>query len=250
MGYVTNPLPESRAGWRPQTRTNPSGAARMLGNVGDDTSVSIPNWGTFGTWVEIPGTGATIGDFLAAGYSADDISAMLDNTMGSTGVTQGPTPPLSPMPAVSTAGVPDGSLVTYVGQWMPSLTTSAPSVLAQVSSLLGGHGLNVVNGSENSGLVQLSAYTATLQIQVNTGIGGFAQPNDVASIVNNAVYQVTGKMPVSASITALQKPNASAPGGGILPAGSTGWGAWLQSNFGTIALLVVGVLVVPPLLKR
>ena len=122
--------------------------------------------------------------------------------------------------------VPDGSIVTYTGKWAATYTIGASDLISAVGAAIASSGLQVTNVSSDAGFtdttiigmtVQPTPFNVQLQIQVNTGQGGFSSPSDVASIVNHAVYVVTGSMPLASSTPTLQ-----VPGGTTTPAGAPG----------------------------
>lgn len=118
------------------------------------------------------------------------------------------------------ASAPTGSFITYTGQWQTvagSFSDNSPSsLLNAVVQLVNQNGLNVAKSNASSAIFAAfgEGFTATLTLQV-TG-PGFAQASDAASIVNNAVYQVTGQMPTSSLAQVTSVPNV----GGGNPSGS------------------------------
>jgi len=270
MGYVVTDRTPIRTGWR-NYKTNPFAAAQMsgLGRLGDVTSATIdPS-------TEMPGTGMTVAELLAQGFSAADIDTLLSTEVPGTGQSIGALLDLgyspsdidtmlqtaaTPAPAAtapaSTAGVPDGAILTYQGTWTAggALSTSPQQIVSKVAAALVNDGVQVrsQNLSVGAGTAFLGGqFSVTLQVQVATGLGGFASLNDVISVIAHEVYVVTGQMPSSGTI-----PVAQMPSGAIGPTGqpastttaATTWSTWLQNNFTTVAILVVAVTVVPSLI--
>jgi hypothetical protein len=119
--------------------------------------------------------------------------------------------------------VPNGSIVTYTGQWITDISSTPDGILAEVVAAVNKDGLHVVSSSQSGGLLGLvftGHFTATLQIQVNNGMG-FGNPNDIAAIIDHEFYAATGEMPQgsSASVTALPGEAGSAS----LPGPATNW---------------------------
>lgn len=158
--------------------------------------------------------------------------------------------------------VTDGSVVTYQGSWpgYSGPTGSAgeaalpTDILNSVIAILNGEGLTVINSSSNAGLVQtveMQPFAVQLTIQVATGQGGFGAPQDIISIINNAVYQATGQMPSGGSIPVVQAPGASPAGTGmpnIAPPGMTptppGSPSSLSSWLPLLAIAAVAIVLV------
>jgi len=185
MSYVVYNKSMIRTGFRP--KTNPYGAAHGLNGL--------------------PSRGATPRHFPGYPFTARGAWKL-------SGMGQG-----------SPAGAPTGSVISYTGQWNTGANNAQQSmapndILNAVVQLVNGQGLNVAKSATQYGAsVALfgafgMTFTATLTLQV-TG-PGFAQASDAASIVNNAVYQVTGQMP-SASTAQV----TGVPIGGAAPSGAS-----------------------------
>jgi hypothetical protein len=147
--------------------------------------------------------------------------------------------------------VPNGSLVTYTGQWIipnSAFTMSPSQLLAAVANAVNRDGLHVVNSSQDSGFLGVAmlegAFNVTLQIQVSNGMG-FGQPSDIASIVDHEVY-ASGATAQGSSVSVTSIPG-SAPGVNLPPTDIT---TWLEQNAMWIGLAVLGVFVVPKVLER
>jgi len=153
--------------------------------------------------------------------------------------------------------VPNQSIVTWVGQVSGSATRSVQDVIAAASAALQNDGLAVTS---TSGLpfaifdinIQLSsAATVTLVILVNNGMG-YGDPQDIAAIVNHEIFLASGVMP-SGAVTVVKAPGAAAAAtaaGAGLPTQPTDWGAWLQQNAMWLGLGVLGIFVLPDLVKK
>jgi hypothetical protein len=158
--------------------------------------------------------------------------------------------------------VPDQSIVTYTGTWTPTYFMGANDIITAVSAALAKDGLNVKHIDSTAGFldttivgmtIQPTPFNVTLQIQVANG-QGYADPNNIISIVNHEVYVATGAMPIGSSMPIVQ-----APGGAPTPTGQPGLpppppGAlpnlttWFEQNIGWIALGIGAALVLPRIL--
>jgi hypothetical protein len=233
-GYV--PYNESlyRVGFRPYGTTDPRRAATLGGMEGPIQH----SYGGFGPWT-LHGLGQTDPFGRAkGGWALHGLAALGDM-------------------------VADGSIVTYTGTWMPHGTQGAADVIAQVGTILGQEGLAVRSVSSSAYRFLLNnTFNVKLVVQVTNGLG-YQDPSDVAKIIDNAAWQVTGSMPLASSISSVQAPGGSAPvptgqpeipdtgsGSGQQPSSTQDWSSWLQNNFGLLAALAVGLVVVPPLIKR
>jgi hypothetical protein len=225
MGRVAYDRTLIRTGYRPYGMTNPFAASQGLAGVS-------MHHGVFGPW-RLAGMGQNTPFTQRGGYALHGLGSLGDM-------------------------VPDGSVVVYTGTWLPHGTQGATDVLAQVSSILAPEGLSVrsVSSSPYRFLVN-NTFNAKLTIQVANGMG-YNQPSDIASVVDNAAWQVTGSMPLASSISSVQ-----APGGSPTPTGqpevpNTGSGSgqqpppdlttWLEQNALWIALGVGALVVLPKIL--
>jgi hypothetical protein len=159
------------------------------------------------------------------------------------------------------AMVPDQSIVTYTGTWVPHGMAGATEVIGQVSSALASQGLAVRSVSSSSYRVLLNnTFNVKLTIQVANG-EGYSDPSDIASIVDHYAYTVTGSMPLASSISAVQLPSGGPPvptgqpevpdtgsGSGAQP--SEDWSSWVQDNAVWLALGVAGLIFLPRMLGR
>lgn len=150
---------------------------------------------------------------------------------------------------------PNGSVLTYRGQWQTTNTKSAQDILNAVIAALPGDGFSVTNVQSSAGLLANTElfgiaeggqqFTVTLQLLVNGP--GFAQAQDAGSIVDHEVYAASGVMPLSSATTttgmggdgAVLAPGQSAP----VDAAS-----WLEQNAWWIGAGLLAVLVLPRVL--
>jgi hypothetical protein len=250
LSYVNYDLSLYRQGYRPYGETDPF-AATMLSGV-KPTPAGHP----FAPW-RLRGMGQNPPFTESGGYKLHGLRGAALGFLG--------------------AAVPDGSVVTYTGKWAPTYTIGAQDLISAVAGAIAGSGLQVTNIQSDAGLtdstvfgmtVQPTPFNVALQIQVATGQGGFSSASDVASIVNHAVYAVTGAMPLASSTPTVQAPASGAVAAG--PAGpvpdpssafnlpslpnlfgtNTSPGTTGTSTWEWLALAGVGLLVAVPLLKR
>ncbi len=145
--------------------------------------------------------------------------------------------------------VPAGSILTYNATFSTTYTSSLNDVLSSVGDALAPSGITIESQNfTEPDLLSMVADAATfsgftvqgsMQVQVS---GSYNQPNDVKSIIDNAIYQVTGSLPSSSSIsqvngTATGQPAASAS---TTPSFLSGVSSWF-SNLGTTSLFGVGL---------
>lgn len=113
--------------------------------------------------------------------------------------------------------VSSGSIVTYQAKLSsPSFSWETPaSIEQQVAGIIQGSGLivedsTITDPSFTDILISSTGaalpFGMTLHIQANSNWGS---PNDIRSVVDNAIYQVTGSLPQSSSVPLVQDPNAS-----------------------------------------
>jgi len=154
--------------------------------------------------------------------------------------------------------VPNGSIITYVGQWPHGLLQSADDVVSGVSAELAAAGLPLRSPAQvNAGLATVAGgfFTVTLQLQTETGLD-FGTTDDVVSLIRHAVYDVTGSFPVSDSIPYVQTPAGGVSTGqpGVTPVaclagsstdttGAFSLSCWLR-NLTTTGFTTVGVLAI------
>lgn len=238
MSYTTYDKSLYRTGYRPYGATNPQAAAAGLAGL------SMPK-GPFGPW-RLSGMGQQQPFTPAGGFKLHGLGRAVLGFLGDV--------------------VPDGSIVVYTGTWVPHGTQGATQVIGNASNILAGEGLQVrsVSSSAYRFLLQ-NTFNVKLTIQVANGLG-YGAPGDIASVVDNAAWQVTGSMPLASSISSVQVPGGSAPtptGQPEIPDTGSGAGAqpdlsqsqpvdfttWLEQNAVWIGLGVAGLVLIPRLLK-
>lgn len=227
MPYVSYNRPLSQVGFRPMQQTHPAHAAAMsgLGTIGDS---GLPSSDT-----EVPGTGQTVGDLLAIGYTADQINQLL--AVAPSSYLDSP---------AGAAGVPNGTTLTYQASIGAHLFGSGGinDFLSAIAGALGAQGLEVVGS--NSSTSGLTVFNIQLQLLV-TG-SGYAKPQDVQAVVDHAIYQNRGEMPMASSIAVT-----GVAGGGSAPAaGATSLTTWIEQNAMTIGLALAAILVLPQIVRK
>jgi hypothetical protein len=221
-----------RTGYRPYGTTNPFAAAAGL------SGVSMPR-GPFGPH-RLRGMGQAQPFTQQGGQKLHGLAGVAASFLGFLGDI-----------------VPDQSVVTYTGTWVPHGTQGATQIIGQVSSILSGEGLAVRTVSSSAYRFLLNnTVNVKLTIQVSNGMG-YNAPSDIASIVDNAAWQVTGSMPLASSISSVQVPGNAAPtptgqpeipdtgsGSGQQPTSdqtstSSDWTTWLPWIVGGVGALLL-----------
>ena len=153
------------------------------------------------------------------------------------------------------SSVPDGSVVNYQGTWPGSLFgADIGTVISEVVATISKNGWSVTG--QNSSSAGLVNNTVSLTILINTGLGGYNSVQDVISIINNAVYQAVGSMPLSGTIASMQLPGTPGQTATGMPAASgagapaTDLATWFESNALWIGLGIAAVVVLPGLMER
>lgn len=159
---------------------------------------------------------------------------------------------------------PDGAIVTYVGTWPPGNAFGFSDYTGKVISDLTANGLLVKSFSSNAQTATLlgTNIQINLQLQVNTGVGGFGDINDLISVIQHYVIQETGSNTISDSVPMVQGVTGATavtgqPGnpGGTGPAshqcGDPSWGftddpaQWFtclsQKGLSTLGLVFIGL---------
>jgi len=165
----------------------------------------------------------------------------------------------TPVTSPGAGGAPSGSLLLYQGQWQVTPTLNVSTIISRVSQALRTYGLQVINSQTDGGAFTLTSFNVTFTLQV-TG-SGFAQPSDAGSIVDHALYTVTGHMPVFSSTVLQAGPGASipilvtpsTPAGSSAPGSSPAGGStllWFEQNAMSIGLLIAAMVVLPPLIRK
>jgi hypothetical protein len=156
------------------------------------------------------------------------------------------------------AMVPDQAIVTYTATWVPHGTQGATDIIGQVSAILEQEGLSVrsVSSSPYRFLVN-NTVNVKLVIQVENGMG-YGDPSDIASIVDNAAFQITGSMPLASAISSVQIPGGSPAPTGQPEVPNTGAGSgqqpptdfatWFEQNALWIGLGIGALVLLPKVL--
>jgi hypothetical protein len=228
-------------GYRPFTNPRPLAGLRGLGHLGqaicldqsqNTVSCSDPNC-TFGD------CGSTAPQQTTGALCLDDAENQVpcDNPECAYGDCVSPTSPsTAPSPA---GGAPTGAILVYQATISAHAWTSEADLVAGMSGVLNPSGLRIV--SQSTGTASgVGNFTVQLQLQV-TG-SGFAQPQDVQSIADHAVYVQSGSMPLSSSIGVVSTPSTS---GVSVPASSLGLSTlnWNEIIIGVAALAIGGLVV-------
>lgn len=154
--------------------------------------------------------------------------------------------------------VEQGALLNYNAEIQTGFATSVASALSAISATLAQLGINITNSQNNGSLLAVaeSALTfsgqttgITLQVQVNNS--GYAQATDLQSVIDNAVFQATGNLPLSSSIAFAAGTQPTAQGAAstsLQTGGLTGFFAQFGAGAATGILLalagVVGLVVI------
>lgn len=220
--YVNYNQPLYRTGFRPYGHTNPWAASQLSG-YSIPEAVALGQVRPFGPWT-LHGMGQSHPFVETGGWGLHGLGQL----------------------------VPDKAIVTYKGHWLTTALQNATDVINKVSANLRGDSLNVVNFSSDADLLTKGIgagrdFNVTLQIQVANGMG-YGQPADIGSIIDHEHYAVTGSMPLSSSTTLTAVPQAD--GTITLPSAAPDFSTWLEQNASWILLGALGLVIIPPLIKR
>ncbi len=266
MSYVSYRNALQRQGWRPMGETSPF-AATHLGSVPFRPATLHGNQSVFppgvhayaGQHSDRPFSFAG-GNVLHSGWRSDGLH---NPRRGGRGL------------GMMGAMVPDQSVVTYQGTWQNnfsgnSATQTSPQVILQaVMQALGQDGFAVRNSQiSTSGVASYvgleDTFQVTMQLQVNNG-QGFADPNDIISVIRHEVYVASGYFPQADSIPTMQTPDPTQPGGLAAPVGtgqptvagappppgsSTSITAWLEQNAAWVGLGLAALVLGPVLMEK
>lgn len=158
--------------------------------------------------------------------------------------------------------VPDQSVITYQGTWQNDVITSPQNILLAVTQALTQDGFAVRNSQiATSGVASYlgleESYQVTLQLQVTNG-QGFADPNDIISVIRHEVYVASGYFPLADSIPTVQVPGASSPtatgqpnvAGAPPPPGMQSITDFLEQNAMWIGLGLAAMVLLPAVMHR
>lgn len=123
--------------------------------------------------------------------------------------------------------IPDKSIVTWVGSWIPGVGANPQESAGQVSTQLSQLGMKAVSITwTGDSFLNVGQDAIKFTIKVQT-VGGttYGSENDVQSIINHAVYEAVGQLPISSQITDVQlsRGDTSANVTTQLPACGTGF---------------------------
>jgi len=207
----------------------------QLQNLYDNYGAGTPEFALAANALLAQLTGGAAGGTISPGTSPVLTPTVIPTTISSvTPTSAGSIPP----------AVPSGTIFTYTVQWATSLLNlSGPSqILAAVNSILQQHNINIVNSSIPSTIVgQATGFTIVIQTTI-----AFAQVADVKSICDGAVAQA-GRQVVSSSLAAG---GAVMPGTVPNPSGTSDLTTWFVQNWGTVAAVLLGVAVLPTLVRK
>lgn len=153
--------------------------------------------------------------------------------------------------------VQQGALLNYSAEINTSFFISVSDALSAIASTLSGLGIAVTNSQNNAGIlsaleaaVTISGQTTGITLQVQVNNSGYAQATDLQSVIDNAVYQATGSLPLSSSIAFAASSQPTAQGASstnLQTGGLTGFFAQFGAGAATGILLalagIVGVVV-------
>lgn len=158
--------------------------------------------------------------------------------------------------------VSSGSVITYQAKLgTGSFTWNTPAdIVTQIGGIISGSQLTIEDSSiSEPGVtdVLISATGASLPfgvtLHVKTG-QAWNQPDDIKSVIDNAIYQVTGSLPQSSTVPLVQDPNVGSTGTGDVsqtsPSSTGGLGDWFSKltaqggiALGLVALGIIAALV-------
>ena len=162
-----------------------------------------------------------------------------------------PTPASNPPIAPSAAQVPSGSTLLYTATvvgGVGDLTLSPDSAMSQFAAQLSAHGMTVTSSvNDESVLNKLFGTGAPInfQFQIRDSVG-HALFSDAKSVADGVLRQVVGNNVTTSNLSITSTPSAP----GVTPAGGPSAVSFLENNVGMLALLALGIVVLPPLIKK
>lgn len=101
--------------------------------------------------------------------------------------------------------IPNGSQLTWKGAWISGVGTNPQSSANQVSTELRNEGMHVVSLTyAGDTFLNLGQDPVTYEVEVQTDDGtGHASERDVQAIIEHAIYQAVGVLPISGNITKI-----------------------------------------------
>jgi hypothetical protein len=149
--------------------------------------------------------------------------------------------------------VQQGAILNYSAEINTSFFTSVAGALSAIANVLQPEGINVTNSQNNSSIlgalesaVTLSGQTTGITLQVEVNNSGYAQATDLQSVIDNAVYQATGSLPISSSIAFASSSTPTAQGAtstNLQTGGLTGFFASFGTGAATGILLALAGIV-------
>jgi len=160
----------------------------------------------------------------------------------------------------NTSVVINGAVLNYSAEINTSFFTSVADALSAIAAALVPLGINVTNSTNNNSLlgvlesaVTLTGQTTGVTLQVEVNNSGYAKATDLQSVIDNAVYQATGAMPLSSSIAfaaGAQPTPQGASSTNLQTGGLTGFFASFGTGAATGILLalagIVGLVIIAP----
>ena len=154
--------------------------------------------------------------------------------------------------------VQTGALLNYSAEIQTGFATSVASALTAIAAMLAQQGINVTNSQNNNSLlgvlesaITFSSQTTGITLQVQVNNSGYGQATDLQSVIDNAVFQATGNLPISSSIAFTAGTQATAQGASstnLQTGGLTGFFAQFGAGAATGILLalagIVGLVVI------
>lgn len=162
-----------------------------------------------------------------------------------------PTPPIIASTSIASAQVPSGSTLLYTATVVGGpgdLTLSPDSAMSQFAAQLSAHGMTVTGSvNDESVLNKLFGTGAPInfQFQIRDNVG-HALFSDAKSVCDGVLRQVVGNNVTTSNLSITSTPTAP----GVTTAGGPGVVSFLENNAGMLALVVLGIFVLPPLIKK
>jgi len=140
--------------------------------------------------------------------------------------------------------VPPGSTLVWSGGVVYTFgAINLSSLVAAIAPILLAEGINVAgsNGpNAAASLIDTSPLPTTLVLQNSND---YSAASDIAAQVNNAIYQATGIMPSSPTISVTQAPGPGGQPANVTPAAPASVTDWFSQNWPWLALGAAGVYI-------
>lgn len=160
-------------------------------------------------------------------------------------------PPILAPTSAAVAQVPSGSTLLYTATvvgGVGDLTLSPDSAMSQFAAQLAAHGMTVTASVNDESVLNKLFGTGSpinFQFQIRDSVG-HALFSDAKSVVDGVLRQVVGNNVTTSNLSITSTPSAP----GVTPAGGPGVVSFLENNAGMLALLALGIVVLPPLIKK